>query len=69
MQSAVAYIITPSGNCHNHFALQDGLQLAKRTPYLHLDCNIPHNRQIPDALWSKKHIEIKFLAQGYKHAG
>ena len=27
------------------------------------------NRQVPDALWSTKHIEIKYLAQGYKHAG
>ena len=34
-----------------------------------LDCNIPHNRQVPDTLWSMKQIEIKYLAQGHKHAG
>ena len=26
-------------------------------------------RQVPDALWSTKQIEIKYLAQGQKHAG
>ena len=26
-----------------------------------LDCNIPHNRQVPDTLWSKKQIEIKLF--------
>ena len=41
---------------------------AKRTPHLHLDCNIPYKRQVPDTLWSTKQIEIKYLAQGYKHA-
>ena len=25
--------------------------------------------QVPDALWSTNQIEIKYLAQGYKHAG
>ena len=30
---------------------------AKRTPHLHLDCNIPHKRQVPDTLWSTKQIE------------
>ena len=34
-----------------------------------IDCNIPHNRQVPDTLWSTKQIEIKYLAQGHKHAG
>ena len=38
-------------------------------PYQHLDCNIPHMRQVPDALWSTKLIEIQYLAQGHKHAG
>ena len=26
-------------------------------------------RQVPDALWSTKQIEITYLAQGHKHAG
>ena len=26
-------------------------------------------RQVPDTLWSTKQIEIKYLAQGHKHAG
>ena len=41
---------------------------AKRMPHLHLHCNIPHKRQVLDALWSTKQIEIKYLTQGYKHA-
>ena len=45
------------------------LQLAKRTPHQHLDFNIPHNRLAPDTVWSTKQIEIKYLAQGHKHAG
>ena len=48
---------------------KNDLQLAKCTPYQHLDCNIPHNRQVPDTLWSTKQIQIKYLAQGHKHAG
>ena len=43
--------------------------MAKCTPYQQLDCNIPHIRQVPDALWLTKQIEIKYLSQGYKHAG
>ena len=50
-------------------SLHLGHSPAKRTPHLHLDCNIPHKRQVPDALWSTKQIEIMYLAQGYKHAG
>ena len=38
-------------------------------PYQYLDYNIPHMRLVPDALWSTKHIEIKYLGQGHKHAG
>ena len=34
-----------------------------------LKLNNPHNRQVPDVLWSMKQIKIKYLAQGYKHAG
>ena len=46
----------------------DGSQLANAS-YHHLDCNIPHNQQVPDMLWSTKQIEIKYLSQGYKHTG
>ena len=42
---------------------------AKCTPHLHLDCNVPHKQQVPHSLWSTKQIEIKYLAQRYKHAG
>ena len=38
-------------------------------PSARLDSNIPHNRQVPDTLQSTKQIEIKYLAQGHKHAG
>ena len=70
-QSTVAYYYYyQSGNRHNHCASpKDDLQPAKRTPYPHFDCNISHNRQVPDMLWSTKQIEIKYLAQGHKHAG
>ena len=68
--STVAYIITLVKKSSQSFRFTwDGLQLAKCTPYQHFICNIPHNRQVPDALWSTKQIEIKYLAQGYKHAG
>ena len=40
-------------------------RFATGTPYQHLDCNIPHNPQVPDTLWSTKQIEIKYLAQGH----
>ena len=36
-------------------------------PYQHLDCNIPHNRQVPDVLWSMRQIGIKYLDQEHKH--
>ena len=38
-------------------------------PHQHLDCNIPHNRQAQDALWSTKQIEIKYVAQEHNHTG
>ena len=41
----------------------------KRTSHQHLDCNIPHNWQVPDALCLMKQTEIKYFAQGHKHAG
>ena len=37
----------------------DDLQLAKYTPYQFLDCDIFHNRQVPDTLRSTRKIEIK----------
>ena len=52
-----------------YVSLQLGVQLIKCTPYQHLDCNITHDRYLPDALRSTKQIEIKYLAQGHKHAG
>ena len=42
---------------------------AKYILHMHLDCNIPYNQQVPDMLFSMKQIEIKYLAQGHKHAG
>ena len=45
-------------------SLHLGLFASKRMPHQHLDCHIPH----PDALWSTKQIEIKYLAQRFKHA-
>ena len=30
----------------------------------HLDCNIPHMRQVLDALWSMKKIEIRVSCPG-----
>ena len=72
IQSVVAYIITPSstsGNCHNHFALLGRFITGQVHTLSALYCNIPHNRQVPDALWSTKQILIKYLAQGYKYAG
>ena len=49
-------------------SLHLGHSPAKRTPHQHLNCNIPHNQQVPDTLWSMKQIEINYLAQGCKHA-
>ena len=63
IHSAVAYINCPFRQSSQSFL--DDLQLAKCMPYQHLDCNIAHKQQVPDVL---KQIEIKYLAQGHKHA-
>ena len=69
-QSAVAYYYYPVRKSSQSLRFtKDDLQPAKRTSYPHFDCSIPHNRQVPDTLWSTKQIEIKYLAQGHKHAG
>ena len=69
IQSAVAYIITPSGNRHNHFA---SLRMICNWPSARPICTqivISPIRQVTDALWSTRQIEIKNLAQGLQHAG
>ena len=35
--------------------------LAKCTLYQHLDCNISHNRYLPDALRSTKQLKLSIL--------
>ena len=63
VQSAVAYMITLSGNCHTIILLHLGWFATGQVhtlPVLTIDCNIPHNWQVPDALWSMKQIEIKY---------
>ena len=62
-------ILLPRQEIESFHFNKDSLQLAKRMPYQHFDCNIPHNQQVPDALWSTKQIKIKYLSQGYKHVG
>ena len=66
---ALLPILLPHQEIVTIISLHLGHSPAKRTPHQHLDCNIPHNRQVPDTLWRTKQIEIKYLAQGYKHFG
>ena len=63
MQSATAYyygirkIVTV-------ISLHVRVKLAEYTPYQHLDCNISHDRYLPNA--PNKAIETKYLVQGHK---
>ena len=69
IQSAAAYyygirkIVTVT-------SLHQRVQLAKCAPYQYLDCNISHDRYLPDVLSTvNKAIETKYLAQRQKHVG
>ena len=52
-----------------HFPLDQSAFAYYYYPVTKIVTNILHNRQVPDTLWSTKQIEIKYLAQGHKHAG